>query len=150
MAFQRVPQFASASGNARRLRILVVEDDPIIALGLEALVADLGHSVVSTADTAEDAVDAAALHRPDLVLMDVNLRGKRDGVSAAREIKEQFGTPVMFLTAYSDRETMDRVTEVAPLGVVSKPVFRDRLQSALLGATDRLAQATPHSRRVTA
>ncbi len=144
MAFQRVSQFAGTTGNAGPLRILVVEDDPIIALGLEALVADLGHSVVTTTDTAEEAVDAAALYRPDLILMDINLRGKRDGVSAAREIKEQLGTPVLFLTAYSDRETMNRVSEIAPLGVVSKPVFRNGLQSALLGATSQLARATPH------
>ncbi len=106
----------------RRLRVLVVGDNALAAFDLEGSLEQFGHEVVARAASATGAVLAAAEHRPDLVLMDVSLADGSDGIQAAIEIREQVGTPAVFVTGYTDRATRQRAAEARPVGMLHKPV----------------------------
>jgi signal transduction histidine kinase/CheY-like chemotaxis protein len=102
-------------------RILIVEDERIVARDLEDGLKALGYAVSGVASSGEDGVLQAAETRPDLVLMDIRLRGEVDGVEAAGQIRTQFGIPVVYLTAYADDETFERAKVTAPFGYILKP-----------------------------
>jgi PAS domain S-box-containing protein len=123
-------------------RILVVEDEGIIALEIAQSLRDLGYVVAGTADDCDGAVALALAERPDLVLMDVMLKGEDDGVEAARRIRAERDVPVVFLTAYSDSETLARAKEVAPYGFLVKPFRADELRAALDVAFAKHVMAT--------
>ncbi len=106
-------------------RLLVVEDQSIIALDLQNRLAALGYVVAATAAHAEAAVQQARVQRPDLVLMDIRLKGERDGIEAAEQIRRELGLPVIFLTAHSDERTLERARLTEPYGYILKP-FEDR------------------------
>ncbi|MCF7929019.1 MAG: EAL domain-containing protein [Spirochaetales bacterium] len=106
-------------------RILIVEDEKIIALDLKRRLVKFGYQVVGLATTAQEALDQAQEQQPDLILMDIMLAGEQDGVDAAIEIKKQFGFPVIFLTAYADERTLERAKEAEPFGYILKP-FKER------------------------
>ncbi len=108
-------------------RILVVEDEFLIAMSVEGDLRDGGFVVVGIARSAEDAVAIAKAERPDIVLMDIRLVGKRDGVDAAREIYQTTGIRCVFATAHGDPETVARAEPAAPLGWLHKPFGRDSL-----------------------
>jgi PAS domain S-box-containing protein len=108
-----------------QVRILVVEDERIVALDLQARLQDLGYVVPATAARGEDAVRRALELHPDLILMDIRLKGEMDGIEAARRIQEQLEVPVIYLTAYADPETLDRAKVTGPYGYLLKP-FEDR------------------------
>ena len=103
------------------LRVLVVEDEVIIAEELKARLPRLGATVVAIADTGVRAIEAAAEHGPDLVLMDINLKGPMDGIEAAGIIRERRQIPVLFLTAHSDPQTLGRAKGADPFGYLLKP-----------------------------
>lgn len=106
-------------------RILVVEDEGIVALDIQSKLESMGYSVPAIASTAEDAISLAATHKPDLILMDIQLGGPMDGVDAARRIHADQGTPVVYLTAYSDEHTLERAKSAQPFGYLLKP-FEER------------------------
>ena len=111
--------------------ILIVEDEKIIALDLQRRIERFGYRVVGLVSNYEDAVTAAAETDPDIILMDIMLGGERDGVDAALAIHERKNTPIIFLTAYADAQTVERVKKAEPVGYVLKP-FKDReLQTTL-------------------
>lgn len=112
-------------------RILIVEDEAVVALDIERRVRDLGYAVAGTAAAAEDALRIAARERPDLVLMDIRLRGIMDGIEAGRQIRSQWGIPVIYLTAHADEATLARAKETAPHGYVLKPFDEQKLRVAL-------------------
>src|SRR4051812_48369614 len=114
--------------SATRARILVVEDESIVALDLQSSLEHLGYEVVGTAATGEDAVRLAETRTPDLVLMDIRLRAEMDGTAAADLIRRRFGIPVVFLTAYSDEETLRRAQISEPYGYLLKPSAERDLQ----------------------
>jgi len=91
-----------------RIKILVVEDETIVALDLQNSLKILGYEVVAAATTGEDAITKANRTRPDLVLMDIMLKGEMDGVQAAETIHAQLGVPVIFLTACADEATLQK------------------------------------------
>lgn len=109
------------SAVAKPTPILVVEDEAIVALDLKTRLEELGYDVVGIADNADDAVALARLHRPQLVLMDVQLRGERDGVDVAAALRSELATPVVFLTSFSDPVTVRRAAETAAYGYLTKP-----------------------------
>ena len=90
-------------------RILIVEDEHIVAIGIKRMLKGLGYTVTGVASSGEDAISKAESTFPDLVLMDIMLKGELDGVEAAKEIKERFDVPVVYLTAYSDSNIVERV-----------------------------------------
>ena len=112
-------------------RILIVEDEFAVAMELEDHLGALGYTVVDHVMTGADAVERAADTDPDLVLMDVRLDGPMDGVEAARTIRESQSVPVVFVTAYSDDETLQRATDTAPHGYVVKPFEERELYAAV-------------------
>ncbi len=105
--------------------ILIVEDESIVALDLKQRLQFLGYEVVAIASSGEQAIEQAASSQPDLVLMDIKLKGKMDGVEAAEVIRDRHGLPVIFLTAYADKETLDRAKHTQPYGYLIKP-FEDK------------------------
>lgn len=113
---------------------LIVEDDALIALSLADMLESMGFSVCGTADTAQRAVDLAALHRPSLVLMDVRLRGERDGVDAAREIQERAPARIIFVTGSCEQEIVERINAIRPAGLLIKPVMPEQLKVAVESA----------------
>lgn len=107
------------------LRVLVVEDEKLIAMELGDRLSRMGMTVVASVDTGDLAVTSAIDLRPDLVLMDIRLKGNKDGVQAAGDIAQAVDVPIVYLTAHSDRATLDRAKGTAPYGYVMKP-FQER------------------------
>jgi DNA-binding NtrC family response regulator len=112
-------------------RILVVEDEAVVALDIEERLRRLGYDVVGTADSCAEALARAAELRPDLVLMDIALREGPDGITAAERLRTELGVPVVFLTAYADAETIDRAKRASPHGYVVKPFEERDLRATL-------------------
>jgi CheY-like chemotaxis protein len=115
-----------------RARVLIIEDEPIIAMDIEALVTELGHTVVDIADTHATATDAARRHRPDIVLADIQLADGSSGIDAAREILRRTTVPVIFITAYPDRLLTGRRPE--PTFLISKPFRAETVQATIAQA----------------
>lgn len=117
-------------------RIMIVEDERVVALDLKISLETLGYDVVGIASEAQRAVDEVARLQPDLVLMDIHLDGGSDGTEAAAQIRERWRLPVVFLTAYADEETLSRAELSLPYGYLVKP-----FQLRELSATVRMALA---------
>lgn len=122
---------AGEQTGTRRLRAMIVEDEFIIALELETLLAEMGVEIVASAHTAEKAVALAGEIRPDFVTMDIRLPGGRDGISAAIEIFERFGIRAIFVSAHKDAEMTERARAAQPIGWVRKPVSPAELRGAV-------------------
>ncbi|MEW6543279.1 MAG: response regulator [Nitrospirota bacterium] len=106
-------------------QILIVEDEPVIALDIQYSLTKAGYSVTGIAVSVDGALSKITDDAPDLVLMDIVIKGDTDGIEAARLIREQHDIPVVFLTAYGDDETLQRAKQACPFGFVLKP-FEDR------------------------
>jgi signal transduction histidine kinase len=105
-------------------KILIVEDESIIALDVKTSLLDAGYDVVAIAVSGEDAIALVTEHEPDLILMDIRLRGKIDGIEAAAAIVKSSRSPIIFLTAHADKDTLDRAKLTGPFGYLIKP-FED-------------------------
>ncbi len=122
---------ASGTANLTTARILVVEDEALIADDLERTLVRLGFKVPAVVADGEHAIESARTLMPDLVLMDIKLRGSLDGIDAARAIRERFETPVVFLTSHSDAATLSRASTARPHGYVMKPFVERDLRVAV-------------------
>ena len=112
-------------------RILIVEDQRLIAADLENTLKKLGYVVVGNVASGEDAISKSEELRPELVLMDVRLRGKMDGIQAAEVIRDRFNLPVVYLTAYADEETILRAKKTTPFGYLVKPFNERELRATI-------------------
>ena len=112
-------------------RILVVEDEMLTGLSIEHMLIDAGYHVVAVAVSAQEALLAVQLSNPDLVLMDICVRGDMDGIDAALQIREETRLPVIFVTGSCDGETLKRAREVKPFGYIVKPISRPSLISTI-------------------
>ncbi|MDP3028538.1 MAG: response regulator [Deltaproteobacteria bacterium] len=106
-------------------KILVVEDEGIVAEDIRRSLQNLGYTVSAVVSSGQEAVKKAEEYKPDLVLMDIVLKGEIDGIEAANQIRLCFNIPVVYLTAYADERTMDRAKVTEPFGYIVKP-FEDR------------------------
>ena len=114
------------------LRVLIVEDELLVAWHLESLVRDQKHEVCSLVPDGQGAIEQAGDLDADLVLMDVRLAGRMDGIEAARRIRESRDTPIIFVTAHGDAQTRAHIQHVVPgAPVLSKPVTADKLREAI-------------------
>ena len=120
-------------------RALIVEDEILIAEELKVRLSLLGFSVIAAVDSGEEGIAIATRERPDLVLMDIRLKGKKDGVQATKEIHQHVDVPIVYLTAYSDRLTVDRARGTEYDGFVLKPFRAGELQSTIEIAMQRHA-----------
>lgn len=110
-------------------KILIVEDEPIIADELEALLSDLGYEIVGIALDAEEAIEFIKKESPELILLDISLDGDIDGVMLAEIINEKFQIPFVFLTSHADKLTVNRVKRTKPSGFILKPYNEKELAS---------------------
>ncbi|EKQ55713.1 MAG: CheY-like receiver domain-containing protein [Methanobacterium sp. Maddingley MBC34] len=111
--------------------IILVEDEIIVAADVKNRLENMGYSVLGIFDTGEEAIEKVGELKPNLVLMDIVLKGEMDGIDAALKIRELFNIPIIYLTAYSDEKTLERAKITEPFGYVLKP-FEDReIQSAI-------------------
>lgn len=112
-------------------RVLVVEDESIVAMDIQNRLRHLGYDVPAVALSGEDGVEKAMALNPDLVLMDIMLKGKMDGIAAAERIQERLHIPVIYLTAHSDKDTLERVKITEPYGYLIKPFEERELHTAI-------------------
>jgi len=115
----------------KKTRILVVEDESIVAADIQKTLQNLGYDVPAVASTGEAAIQKAKEDKPDLVLMDIVLKGKMDGIKAAEQIRTKFNIPVVYLTAYADDKTLKRAKITGPFGYIIKP-FEDRALKTII------------------
>lgn len=101
--------------------VLVVEDESIVAKDIQNSLKKLGYNVPSVENTGEDAIQAAGEHKPDLILMDIMLKGDISGIEAAEQIRQRYQIPVIFLTAYADESTLSKAKVTEPYGYIIKP-----------------------------
>ncbi len=118
-------------------RLLVVEDEAIIGRYLQHSLENLGFQVVSLCISGEEALRSAAELQPDLILMDISLQNNLDGIEVARRIQAQNPIPIIYLTAYTDPETLDRARSTNPYGYILKPFDDHSLQIAINMALHR-------------
>jgi len=124
-------------------KILLVEDVKIISMVIQDRVEGMGHAVCGTAATGQEAIEQAGEKQPDVVIMDITLKGKMDGIEAASRIRERFGIPVIYLTAYDDEETRKRAGATNPVAYLVK-VFEDvDLQLAIEKALQKGRERPP-------
>jgi CheY-like chemotaxis protein len=112
-------------------KIMVVEDEGIIAMDIRSQLEGFGYEVVATAFSGGEAITLASQHRPQLVMMDIVLKGSMDGISAAQTISQSLHIPVIFLTAYSDAETLRRAKTTGAYGYLIKPFRPDELHASI-------------------
>ena len=103
-------------------RIFVVEDESIVALELQQRIVDIGHSIAGVADNGKEAIEKVLKTKPDLILMDIHLKGDIDGIQTAQHILSKYRVPIVYLTAYSDDETVNRAKITSPHGYLVKPI----------------------------
>lgn len=112
-------------------RILIVEDEPLIAEDIADLCQLNGYKVCGTAYSATMALKMINAHNPSLVLLDINLQDNIDGLEIASYLRDKYGIPFIFLTSYSDRETLAQVKKTSPLGYIVKPFNKEQLFSTI-------------------
>ena len=103
------------------IKILIAEDEQIVAKNIEKRLTADGYQVVASVSTGEDAIEKAKLYSPDIILMDIKLKGKIDGIETADILRRNFQLPVIFLTSYADEETFQRAKSTEPFGYLIKP-----------------------------
>ena len=111
--------------------VLVVDDEHLIALSLRLTLEEMGIEVCGTAATAVKAVELAQRHRPGIILMDVRLRGERDGVDAALEIHRTLDVAIIFITGSREPETVARIHQDHPAAILFKPILPIHLREAI-------------------
>ena len=114
-----------------KIRILIVEDEGLVAEDLKETLNGIGYEVPGIADTGEGAIALAAEHQPDLILMDINLSGDMDGITAGGEIRSRWGIPIIYLTAFATQAIIDRAKKTVPSGYILKPFNERQIQTAI-------------------
>ena len=124
-------------------RILIVEDQTVISLGLKREITKLGHEVVATATNFDDAISSIEQEFPDIIIMDIHLGNDcKDGIDIANAIRlEGNQTPILYITAYSDEITLSRAAQTNPVGYMTKPYKNDDLKSSLILTIYKIEQA---------
>jgi two-component system, response regulator PdtaR len=128
------PPPSEVSSPEAKGRVLIVEDDVLLSTVLEDVLTHEGYAVVGTARSAEQAISMAVAHEPDLVLMDVRLLGKSDGIAAAGEILRRTGIRCLMATGQTDAKTKARAATVKPLGWLPKPYGNEEMVQAVADA----------------
>jgi PAS domain S-box-containing protein len=127
----------SPDPQVRKYQILIVEDEQVIAINLRESLESMGYSVPAIAASAPKAIEYATHYRPHLVLMDIQLKGKPDGIEAAEKIWQTLQIPIIYVTGHSDQSTVDRANATAPFGYILKPIREKELCIALETALQR-------------
>lgn len=115
----------------KKSKILVVEDEILVARDISETLTELGYKVPAFVLSAEEAIEKTAELKPDLVLMDIMLKGKIDGINAAKTIQEKYKTPVIYLTAYSSDKILPKAKATKPYGYIVKPFDQTNLYTTI-------------------
>lgn len=137
----------TSGANKQSLRVLVVEDEGLVAAGLKGQLEDIGHQVLGLAKDAEEAVRLASKIQPDLIMMDIRIPGT-DGIEAARAILAQEAVPIVFLTAYPDEDFVRRAGDAGGMAYLLKPVNESTLRSTIEVALARFTELDALRREV--
>ena len=114
-----------------KTKILIVEDETIVALDIKSAVKKLGFEVTNTVTCYDDAISSVKSNEPDIIIMDINLENSKDGIEIAHAVQEIKNIPVIYLTAYVDDNTINRAIETNPVGYLTKPFKREELKSTI-------------------
>jgi CheY-like chemotaxis protein len=120
-----------------QVQILIVEDENIIALDLRIRLNGLGYAVLAVAASGEEAIEKTTELDPDLILMDIRLRGEMDGIEAAQIIQARSDVPIVYLTALADEDTLKRAEATGVQGLIRKPFEDTELHTAIEAALDQ-------------
>ena len=112
-------------------KILIVEDDKMLCTIFEMFISELGHEMLGIAQTGEEAIDLCKNNLPDVILMDIHLQGKIDGIQSARVIQEKFNIPVIFISSDIEEETVHKAIFHNTYGFLVKPVYKTTLSTAI-------------------
>jgi CheY-like chemotaxis protein len=118
----------------KQLKILIVEDESLVALALQMSLERAGYDVCEPVATGEEAIESTRKENPDVVLMDVHLVGGMDGIEAARRIGDFSSAAIIFVTGYSDQGLRDRTLALRPIAYLTKPVEPEDVEAALRSA----------------
>ncbi|GLR19676.1 LytR/AlgR family response regulator transcription factor [Portibacter lacus] len=125
--------------NNEALKILIVEDDMIIAADISMQLIKMGYQIIGMCTRAEDAIKMVESNSPDIVLMDIILSGKMNGIEAAQMILDQFQTPLIFMTSNYDDATFQKALKTKPFAFIAKPFQKTELERALKITANRIA-----------
>jgi YesN/AraC family two-component response regulator len=113
------------------IQVLIVEDERLVAKHIAQLLQDEGYMICAIASDGKTAIQKVVEHRPDLILLDIRIKGEMDGTEVAASIQPLYDIPIVYLTAFSDSETIERVQATNPMGYVLKPFRREQLLSTI-------------------
>jgi len=122
-----------------RARILVVEDERIVALDVQRRLEAMGYEVLALVSSGEKAIQIAVEMQPDLILMDIKLKGAMDGIEAVRRILSARTVPIIYLTAFGDKRTLDQAEASSPIGILLKPFAEEELRTLVTVALSEAA-----------
>jgi CheY-like chemotaxis protein len=112
-------------------KIIVVEDEAIVAMATKMMLTNLSHEIVTVVSMAEQAIQQIGIVEVDLILMDIKLKGEMDGIHAAEEIRKTSNTPILFVTGNSDIKTKQRIEKILNASILQKPVMMEDLKHSL-------------------
>ncbi len=121
------------------MRVMIADDEAVIRMGLRTMLEDKGHKVVATATDGASAIQMMRMEKPEVILLDIKMAGM-DGLSAARKIMQERPTPVVMLTAFSQRELVNEARDASVFGYLVKPVKEDLLDATLDLAVTRFKE----------
>lgn len=128
-----------------RARVLIVEDEMVMALEIREILEAKDFEIIGEAESGEEAVPLALRERPDLILMDIVLSGGMDGIEAAERIRRELDTPIVFLTGYGDEALVERAALVEPEGYILKPLVAEEIVASLVIALKKRERARNRS-----
>jgi len=115
----------------RAPRVLIVEDETIIAMDIQYVLENSGFHVSDIVSTGEESIEKASLMHPDVILMDIKLKGKMDGVNAAKKIYKKFQIPILYVSAYDNDKALKNLQSVKCFGFLNKPFEENELKTAI-------------------
>jgi DNA-binding NarL/FixJ family response regulator len=122
------------------IKILIVEDEPLIAEDLRFILNSINYKVIGVAQDSLKAMDYISNRRPDIVLLDISIKGHKDGIDIANTLNEEYNIPFIYLTSYADKDTVERAKHTMPYGYIVKPFDEKDLLSSIEMAIYRHAQ----------
>jgi CheY-like chemotaxis protein len=114
-----------------KANIMIVEDEGVVSIDIRNMLKKAGYGIAAVAFQGEEAIQKAEQSKPDLILMDIGLKGEIDGIEAAKRIRDHFQIPVVFLTGFADDVTLAKAKEVNPAGFIIKPINEEELNKTL-------------------
>lgn len=114
------------------ITILIVEDEPIVALDIKSTLSKLGYIITDCVANYDDALSSIKSNEPDLIFMDIHLENSKNGIEIAKEVKKSKNIPIIYLTAFSDDETIQKAIETNPINYLIKPFKREELKSSIM------------------